>query len=101
MSNYSGKKNAAYVGQHVTPEGGRAFVVYYLGHAELAAVNAARRAAGLRVYPRGHRHRLKAGWYWISLKDQADMTRVSGVGPFTASGETFRAAIDTLDKGRN
>ena len=101
MANKGGtKKNGAYAGDHLTPSGGRGFRVYYLGRLELAQIKAHTLAAGLRWYPRGHRHATRTGWYWISLVDHVQGKPSDRVGPFTASGAAYRAAVERLDKGK-
>jgi len=93
------KKHNAYAGTHVTPSGGRAFVVYYLGWAEIQAIVRAKKESGKRPPARRGPHYPKAGWYWITLADQAAARVDRRRGPFSASGNAYRAAIDLLDNG--
>ena len=95
-----GKKNVAFQGDHMTPSGSRAFCVYYIGRREIAEINQGMRDCGQRVYPRGHRHALKAGWYWITLADQAARRANNRVGPFTSSRGAYQAAIERLETGK-
>jgi hypothetical protein len=95
-----GKKNIAFRGDHVTPEGGRAFRVYYLGQVDIREVRKALRECGQRVYPPGHKHAIRAGWYWITLKDVALENAKARVGPFTSSRGAYLAAIQRLDGGK-
>jgi len=85
----------------MTPSGGSLFVVYYLGDAERRAINEARLKLGQRRYPRGHRHAIKCGWYWIRLADHQAGRGDKRVGPFTASGRAYEAAITYLEEGRD
>lgn len=97
---YIGKKNNAYEGEHLTPSGGRSFRIYYIGCDTIYEIHRTLRECGQRVFPRGHRHRIKAGWYWISMAAVAAGKAHERVGPFTASGNAYRAAIQRLDNGK-
>ncbi len=97
---YGYKRNNGYEGEHVTPSGMRAFKVYYIDRDTVRAVHTAQRAAGRRVPPPGHHNRFKAGWYWITVADQAAGRDQGRVGPFTSSRNAYQAAIERLETGR-
>ena len=93
------KKHGAFAGQHITPSGARAFCVYYLGLSEIKAIIRIIKESGKKPPARRGPHHPKAGWYWITLADQAAARVDRRRGPFSASGNAFRAAIDFLDNG--
>jgi hypothetical protein len=91
-------RNNAFEGDHVTKNGLRAFTVYYIDMERLHRIHTAREAAGLRVYPPGHRHRIKCGWYWATAS-QRDNPKPGDkpTGPFTSSRKAYQDANTRLE----
>lgn len=87
------KRNDAYAGDHVTPDGRRGFHIFYIDKAGAATI----RAAQKRPWPRGHPGYVKTGWFWISQTSRKN-AKGNSYGNFTSSRGAYQDAVMHLQE---